>query len=131
VQPILHLSLAVRELAAAREFYVDVLGCRPGRVRDAWIDVWFHGAQVTLHHAPAHAPGRPEPVRHFGVTLAPDELRTVVARLEGAGVPWVDELRIDDRGTAREQTKCKVADPSGNVIEFKSYADPAVALELP
>ena len=32
-----------------------------------------------------------------------------------------------DAGTPVEQTKCKIADPSGNVIEFKTYADPVSA----
>ena len=32
MEPILHLSLPVADLAAARAFYVDVLGCEPGRV---------------------------------------------------------------------------------------------------
>jgi len=30
-------------------------------------------------------------------------------------------------GTPRQQTKCKLADPSGNVIELKTYADPEAA----
>ena len=29
-----------------------------------------------------------------------------------------------------EQTKTKIADPSGNVIELKTYADVAAALEI-
>ena len=52
MDPILHLSLPVRDLAESRAFYVDVLGCEPGRVRDGWIDVWFYGMQVTLHEEP-------------------------------------------------------------------------------
>jgi extradiol dioxygenase family protein len=42
VAPILHLSLPVRDLDEARAFYVEVLGCAPGRVRDGWADVWFY-----------------------------------------------------------------------------------------
>jgi extradiol dioxygenase family protein len=38
MDPILHLSVPVRDVAEARAFYVDVLGCRPGRVRDGWLD---------------------------------------------------------------------------------------------
>ena len=36
----------------------------------------------------------------------------------------------DDDGTPTEQTKAKIADPSGNVIEFKTYVDVAAALEI-
>ena len=42
-------SLPVRDLAAARSFYADALGCEIGRERDGWFDAWFHGMQLTLH----------------------------------------------------------------------------------
>jgi hypothetical protein len=118
----------VRDLAAAREFYVDGLGCELGRVRDGWADVWFHGMQVTLHEQPADVvePGV-NAVRHFGVTLRLDELTAVLARLESRPVEWVRPLQTDYAGTSREQTKAMIADPSGNAIELKAYADPAAA----
>jgi extradiol dioxygenase family protein len=62
------------------------------------------------------------------VTVGRAELDALVARLEDAGVVWVDPLGTDFAGTPLEQTKAKLADPSGNVIEVKSYADPAAAL---
>ncbi len=126
--PILHLSLAVRDLDAAREFYVDGLGCAPGRVRAGWVDVWFHGMQLTLHEEPGEvvSPGA-NAVRHFGVTLTAEELAAVLARLESRRVEWVRPLRTDDAGTPREQTKAMIADPSGNAVELKAYADPAAA----
>jgi len=34
-------------------------------------------------------------------------------------------------GTAREQTKAMIADPNGNAIERKAYADPAAAFGGP
>ena len=39
-------------------------------------------------------------------------------------------VTTDDPGTPVEQTKTKIADPSGNVIELKTYADVAAALEI-
>jgi len=126
--PILHLSLPVRDLEESRAFYVDVLGCSLGRVRDDFIDVWFYGMQVSLHARPSElaAPG----VRHFGVTLPLDELRALVSRVDGR-VRWIATLSTDNAGSPREQTKSKLADPSGNVIELKSYADADAALERP
>jgi len=43
-------------------------------------------------------------------------------------VEWVDELTTEFAGTPREQTKAKLRDPSGNVIEIKTYPDPEAAL---
>jgi extradiol dioxygenase family protein len=127
--PILHLSLPVRDLDAARAFYVEVLGCAPGRVRDGWADVWFHGMQLTLQERPEQVlPDDQRGVRHFGVALDRDQLDALVARIERAGVRWLSPLTTDDPGTDREQTKATLLDPSGNAIELKSYADPASAL---
>jgi extradiol dioxygenase family protein len=129
LQPILHLSLPVRDLTESRAFYADVLGCRIGREQDDFIDVWFHGLQLSLHARPDQVVALDQRgVRHFGVTVGRAELDALVARLEDAGVVWVDPLGTDFAGTPLEQTKAKLADPSGNVIEVKSYADPAAAL---
>ncbi len=126
--PILHLSLAVHDLGVARDFYRDVLGCEIGRVRDGWIDVWFHGLQLTLHEDPAEVvPPGAGCVRHFGVTMAADELARLLARLESSAVEWLRPSTTDGAGTPRAQTKAMIADPSGNAIELKTYADPAAA----
>ena len=126
--PILHLSLPVRDLAEARSFYADTLGCEIGREREGWIDVWFHGMQLTLHTAPDQVqPLDPAGVRHFGVTLNEADLSALVARLESRPVQWLSPPATDYAGTPRAQTKAKIADPSGNVIEIKSYADPDAA----
>lgn len=127
---ILHLSLPVRDLAESRAFYADALGCRIGRETRDFVDVCFHGLQLTLHARPDEVrPVAGQGCRHFGVTLARDELDALVARVDGAGVDWVVPLGTDHPGTPREQTKCKLADPSGNVIELKTYPDLASALD--
>ena len=132
MRPILHLSLPVRDLDEARRFYVEVLGCRAARARDGYQDVWFHGMQITLHDRPEEA-ARPVPggsVRHFGVTLGRSDFDAMVAHLGACGVTWVAPVSVDDAGKPTEQTKAKVADPSGNVIELKTYADAGAALEV-
>ena len=54
----------------------------------------------------------------------------MIARLEAGGVDWVVPVSTDDEGLVTEQTKAKVADPSGNVIELKTYRDVDAALEI-
>lgn len=125
---ILHLSLPVGDLAAARSFYVDVLGCRPGRVRPGWMDVWFWGLQLTLQERPAEVASLAEPgSRHFGVSLEPAELDAALARLRAAGdeVEWLTPVTAATDPSLNAKTSVKVADPSGNVIELKSY--PSIA----
>jgi len=132
VPPTLHLSLPVRDLTSSKDFYVGVLGCGLGRERDRFIDVWFYGMQVTLHERPAQVLSPEERgVRHFGVTLTPPELHSLLDRLASHPIEWLDEVSTEYAGTSREQTKAKLLDPSGNVIELKTYIDPAAALERP
>ncbi|HEY1737198.1 MAG TPA: VOC family protein [Acidimicrobiia bacterium] len=128
MEPILHLSLPVRDLGAAREFYVDQLGCRLGRERDEFIDVWFFGMQLTLQQRPDEVPADgAHGVRHFGVTLPRSQLDALVERLRARPVRWVEALTTDTTGLLDSKTSAKVADPSGNVIELKAYPDEAFA----
>jgi uncharacterized protein len=132
VAPILHLSLPVADLEASRRFYVDLLGCQVGRERTGWFDVWFHGMQVTLHLEPDQVLAPAEGgVRHFGVTLPMDDLDRLLGRLDGQDLTWLSPVRTEFAGTPEEQRKAKLADPSGNVVELKAYADPSAALEVP
>lgn len=130
VEPILHLSLPVRDLESSKRFYVEVLGCDVGRERVDFIDVWFYGLQLTLQQHPDQVlPDDQRGVRHFGVTLPRDQLDTLLARLDDQPVDWLQPIRTDHPGSPREQTKAKILDPSGNAIELKSYVDPAAAFE--
>lgn len=126
-EPVLHLAIPVRDLAEARAFYVDALGCQVGRVRPTWIDVWFFGMQITLAEQPDEVwPVEEQGVRHFGVVLPdPATHASVITRLREHDVTWVSpptdhtELELSGKRSA------KVADPSGNIIEIKHYPDPA------
>ena len=52
VQPILHLSIPVRDMDEARDFYVHTLGCQAARTRADFTDMWFYGMQITLQDRP-------------------------------------------------------------------------------
>ena len=75
--PPFHLAFPVHSLAAARQFYGDLLGCPEGRSSDEWIDFNFYGHQIVTHLVPQKAVSRPfnavdghdVPVPHFGVVL--------------------------------------------------------------
>jgi len=119
---VLHLSIPVHDLEAARRFYVDVLGCEPGRVRDGWIDVWFFGMQLTLQCRPDEVRAPEEQgVRHFGVALSDeDDFRAPVRRVAAHDVAWLSPPVLHEAAALSG----KLADPSGNVIELKYYDDP-------
>jgi uncharacterized protein len=131
VQPILHLSIPVHDMDEATDFYVHALGCQAARARDGFTDVWFFGLQLTLQDRPDEVTGlRPAGSRHFGVTLGRDDFDAMMSRLTSRDVVWLVPVATDDLGQPTEQTKAKIADPSGNVIEFKTYRDVSAALEI-
>jgi len=125
--PILHLSLPVSDLEEARGFYVDVLGCGPGRVRDDWFDVWFFGMQLTLQLRPSEVRAADQQgVRHFGVVLRNRKaFEELVARVNAAGAAWISLPEAHSDPGLSGKIGGKLADPSGNVIEVKYYDDSA------
>jgi uncharacterized protein len=128
VDPILHLSLPVADLDSARAFYVDMLGCPPGQQGADGMDIWFFGLQLTLQVRPDEVlPDDKQGTRHFGVTLDRLALDELLTRLQTLPVRWISPVSTDSAGTLRGKTSAKIADPSGNVIEFKTYDDPRAA----
>jgi hypothetical protein len=128
-----HLAFPVHDLAAARQFYGDLLGCPEGRSSDEWIDFNLYGHQVVAHLAPEEArrastnavDGDNVPVRHFGVVLPMPEWEALADRLTAAGTRFVIEPHIRFKGQVGEQATMFFLDPSGNALEFKAFKDMA------
>ncbi len=128
-----HLAFPVRDLAATRRFYVDVIGCRVGREDTRWIDFDFFGHQISAHLAPDEArpsaasavDGDAVPVRHFGAILPWDDWHALAERLRTGGVRFLIDPHVRFRGEPGEQATMFLQDPSGNALEFKSFQDPA------
>ena len=129
-RPRFHLAFPVHDLAAARRFYGDVLGCPEGRSAEHWVDFDLHGHQIVAHltDEPARRATNPVdgddvPVPHFGLLLAPDAWRALADRLVAASVEFVIEPHTRFAGEPGEQSTMFVLDPSGNALEFKAFAD--------
>lgn len=126
--------MPVHDLAAAREFYGEVLGCPEGRSAPTWVDFDLYGHQFVAHlddrldaraveHLKNAVDGHDVPVPHFGVLLEPQDWATLAARLTAAGVDFVIEPHTRFAGEVGEQSTMFLLDPSGNALEFKSFAD--------
>ena len=126
-RPVLHLSLAVGDLHAARAFYVHTLGCRIGREREDWFDAWFFGLQLTLQLRPQEVMDvSKQGVRHFGVVLPSlSDFDELVSRVAASGHSWISMPEKHRDAELNGKLGGKLADPSGNVIEIKFYADDA------
>ena len=124
-QPVLHLSLPVNDLRAARDFYEHTLGCRIGRTREDWFDAWFFGMQLTLQLRPLEVMNRSQQgVRHFGVVLPSlSEFNDLVKRIHASEYQWISKPENHTDAELSGKLGGKLADPSGNIIEIKYYGN--------
>jgi extradiol dioxygenase family protein len=131
--PPFHFAFPVDDLAAARHFYGEVLGCAEGRSAEHWVDFDLHGHQIVAHLAPGGVRERATnpvddeavPVPHFGLVLAIDQWKALAERLSEAGVEFVIPPTVRFEGQPGEQATMFLLDPAGNALEFKAMADPA------
>ncbi|MBL8840629.1 MAG: VOC family protein [Planctomycetes bacterium] len=128
-----HLAIAVRDLASTRAFYAGVLGCPEARGHDDSCTFDWFGHQLVCHVAPEQAAGHARvdstgdgvvPARHFGALFNWDEWPRRVAALRAKGVQFLVEPAEHDHGAGGLQATCFFADPSGNVIEWKTLKEP-------
>lgn len=130
-----HLAIQVRDLAEARAFYRDVLGCSEGRSAAQWVDLNLYGHQLVCHvnptigkqgKVPSHAnavDGHGVPVPHFGVVLEMPDWQHLADKLRKMNMEFVIEPYIRFKGEPGEQATLFILDPSGNAIEFKAFKD--------
>lgn len=129
------MALQVRDIPEARRFYAQLLGCAEGRSAPDWVDFNMYGHQFVCHLNPQLGPhgrigahfspvdGHGVPVPHCGVVLELHQWRRLAERLRGQPVEWVIEPCVRFAGLPGEQSTLFILDPSGNALEFKSFAD--------
>ena len=130
--PRFHHAFPVHDLAAARSFYGEVLGCPEGRHADHWVDFDLYGHQIVAHldtstteriRTTNDVDGDHVPVPHFGLLLDQADWQQLADRLRDAGTDFVIEPHVRFVGEVGEQSTMFLLDPSGNALEFKAFAD--------
>jgi len=137
MQSIFHLAYHVRNLAIARQFYCQLLGCQEGRSTDSWVDIDFFGHQLSLHlgepfavTATGQVGQHMVPMPHLGIILQMDDWRALAARLtHSPAVQFVIAPSIRFAGEPGEQATMFFLDPFGNPIEVKGFASFAQVYE--
>ena len=127
--------MQVRDIAEARRFYKDILGCTEGRSDIDWVDLNLYGHQFVCHLNPnlgkdgrltSHfnpVDGHGVPVPHCGVVLRMEQWSALAERLARLGVDFVVEPCTRFKGQVGEQSTMFFLDPTGNALEFKSFRD--------
>jgi len=135
-----HVALQVRDIAEARGFYKEIVGCSEGRSAEHWVDFNLYGHQLVCHLNPAlgsnghiashHNPvdGHSVPVPHCGVVLEMADWNTLAKRLQAHKLKFIVEPYVRFQGQPGEQATLFFLDPSGNALEFKAFKNIAEQL---
>ena len=127
-----HLAVPVTDLASARRFYGELLGCPEGRSSEEWVDFDFFGHQLVAHLDHSGAARKPlynavdghdVPVPHFGIVLEWQRWHELAEHLRAVGMRFGIEPGIRFKGQVGEQATMFFQDPSGNALEFKAFRD--------
>lgn len=130
-----HLAVPVRNISEARQFYGGLLGFGEGRSSETWVDYNFYGHQFVCHLDPAlgdqgklklqynEVDKHAVPVPHFGVVLDMSDWQQLADRLRASEIQFIIEPYVRFAGQVGEQATMFFLDPSGNALEFKSFAD--------
>lgn len=130
-----HIAIQVRDIAEARDFYGRQLGFSEGRSSEQWIDFNMFGHQFVTHLNPMlgrqgkisqianPVDGHGVPVPHFGVVLPMADWQAFADKVSAVIDEFIIEPYIRFQGLPGEQATMFFADPSGNALEFKGFAD--------
>lgn len=118
-----HLAFPVRDLDAAKAFYVDGLGCCLGRVSASAMTLDLAGHQIIAHLAPdLQKPQAGVYPRHFGlVFLIKTDWEKLLQHAEENALLFYQKPRHRFAGTRLEHCTFFLEDPSHNLLEFKHY----------
>ena len=122
-----HVGVRVRDAAAARAFYVGVLGLRPHPEKDNWLG--WDASTYPVHlmsGTDLSADGRDHKdlARHFAIEVG--SLKEIARTLLAHGLrPFQSGFGLKERREVTEDDDLEfgigtvfVADPDGNVVEF-------------
>lgn len=125
---VFHLAIPVHDLDEAQRFYVTMLGCKLARRYPDRITLDFFGDQLVCHLTETEPP---EPgslelyPRHFGVTFRdPADFQALYDCAVIRKIQFFRDVSVRFEAMAEEHRTFVLADPSGNLLEFKHYRDP-------
>jgi len=134
------MGVEVRDIAEARRFYQEVLGCLEGPSGEQWLDFNLYGHQMVCRLNPqlgkqgrvvSHfhlVDGKYVPVSHCCVVLEMREWRSLAKRLKQHRVNFVIEPYRHLKSASGVRATLLLLDPSGNVLEVQSFCSSAEEL---
>jgi uncharacterized protein len=118
-----HLAFPVHDLAEAKRFYVDGLGCTLGRESESAATFELGGHQIVAQLASLSG-DRQQGIypRHFGLIFkSKEEWQALADRARHKGLTFYQQPRRRFPDTRIEHQTFFLEDPSHNLLEFKHY----------
>lgn len=121
-----HLAFPVGDIVTAKQFYVEGLGCEPGRETPSSLILNLYGHQLVAHLSADLTPQRGIYPRHFGlVFLAEQDWESLLARAKEKDLNFYQGEKRRFPGMPLEHRTFFLEDPFYNLLEFKFYAFPS------
>jgi extradiol dioxygenase family protein len=129
--------IQIRDIAEARRFYQEVLGCLEDTYGDPWLHFNLYGHPIVCRLNPqlgkqgrvaSHyrlVDGKYVPIARSGVVLAMREWRSLAKRLKQHRIKCVIEPYGHVKNCPGIQATLFLEDPSGNTLEVQSFCNSA------
>lgn len=124
---IFHLAFPVTDLEQTKAFYVEGLGCKPGREMPEALILKLYGHQLVAHVTDGEnlVPQKGIYPRHFGLIFTEEaDWESLRDRAQEKGLKFYNEPKRRFGGTPLEHLTFFLEDPFGNLLEFKFYVNP-------
>ncbi|BAY64090.1 glyoxalase [Calothrix sp. FACHB-1219] len=121
-----HLAFPVSNIAQTKAYYVDGLGCIPGRENPHALILNLYGHQLVAHTTKEPlTPQRGIYPRHFGLVFtAEQDWQELLERAQQHQLPFREEPKNRFVGMPLEHRTFFLEDPFYNIMEFKYYRHP-------
>ncbi len=122
-----HLAFPIHDFELAKAFYVDKLGCKPGRESEHALIFQFGPHQIVAHKIDK-LPASQQSIypSHFGlIFLNKLEFDQFIQLLKSKQTHFEIPLKTRFPNTKIEHQSFFLKDPSNNLLEFKYYQFPS------
>ena len=122
-QTLFHLAFPITDIAKTKAFYVDGLGCTPGRESHHALILNLYGHQLVAHitKEPVTAQKSIYP-RHFGLIFTSEsDWESLLERAQRQHLLFREEPKHRFPGLPLEHRTFFLEDPFYNLMEFKYY----------
>lgn len=125
-QPIFHLAFPVTDIAQTKAYYVDGLGCIPGRENPLALILNLYGHQLVAH-VTKESLTRQRTIypRHFGLIFTQEQdWEDLLQKAQQKQLFFREEPKNRFVGSPLEHRTFFLEDPFYNLIEIKYYRHP-------